>query len=186
MAKSDQISSYVLGVGLTKFIKPRGLVDYPELGFESGVKALLDAKITYDDVDLGIACYCYGDSTCGQRVFYQFGMSSIPIYNVNNNCATGSTGLQLARTLIGHGVNDCVLVVGFEKMRPGSLSSNFPDRPSPIGLMRKMTEKMFGLEKCPPNAQYFGNAGREYIKKYVPIYAPFLLTEPQLQNEIAE
>lgn len=25
---------YVLGVGMTKFIKPRGKVDYPELGFE--------------------------------------------------------------------------------------------------------------------------------------------------------
>lgn len=66
---------YVLGVGLTKFIKPRGQVDYPEMGFEAGVKAMLDAGITYDDVDLGVACYVYGDSTCGQRVFYQFGES---------------------------------------------------------------------------------------------------------------
>lgn len=66
---------YVVGVGLTKFIKPRGLVDYPELGLEAGTKAMLDAGITYDDVDQGIACYCYGDSTCGQRVFYQFGKS---------------------------------------------------------------------------------------------------------------
>jgi len=64
---------YVVGVGLTKFIKPRNLVDYPELGFEAGVKAMLDAGINYDDVDQGIACYCYGDSTCGQKVFYQFG-----------------------------------------------------------------------------------------------------------------
>ena len=45
---------YVVGVGMTKFIKPRGLVDYTELGFEAGVKALLDAKINYDDVDQGI------------------------------------------------------------------------------------------------------------------------------------
>lgn len=66
---------YVLGVGMTKFIKPRGKVDYPELGFEAGIKALVDAGINYDDVDQGIACYAYGDSTCGQRVFYQFGVS---------------------------------------------------------------------------------------------------------------
>jgi sterol carrier protein 2 len=84
--------AYVLGVGMTKFIKPRGKVDYTELGYEAGIKALLDAHVTYDDIDQGIACYCYGDSTCGQRVFYQFGMTSIPIYNVNNNCSTGSTG----------------------------------------------------------------------------------------------
>jgi sterol carrier protein 2 len=44
---------YVLGVGMTKFIKPRGKVDYTELGFEAGVKAMLDAQINYDDVDQG-------------------------------------------------------------------------------------------------------------------------------------
>jgi sterol carrier protein 2 len=59
---------------MTKFIKPRGQVDYPEMGFEAGVKALSDAGINYDEVDQGVACYAYGDSTCGQRVFYQFGM----------------------------------------------------------------------------------------------------------------
>jgi sterol carrier protein 2 len=68
---------YVVGVGMTKFIKPRGQVDYPEMGFEASVKALSDADINYDDVDQGVACYAYGDSTCGQRVFYQFGAPSI-------------------------------------------------------------------------------------------------------------
>ena len=38
---------------------------------------MLDAGINYDDVDTGIACYCYGDTTCGQRVFYQFGTSPL-------------------------------------------------------------------------------------------------------------
>jgi sterol carrier protein 2 len=47
---------YVLGVGMTKFIKPRGKVDYTELGFEAGVKAMLDAQINYDDVDQGGLC----------------------------------------------------------------------------------------------------------------------------------
>lgn len=68
-----QQNVYVVGVGMTPFIKPRGKVDYPEMGFEAGVKALADAGITYDQVEQGVACYCYGDSTCGQRVFYQFG-----------------------------------------------------------------------------------------------------------------
>ena len=72
---------------MTKFVKPRGKIDYTELGFEAGVKAMLDAQVNYDDIETGVACYCYGDSTCGQRVFYQFGMTQIPIYNVNNNCS---------------------------------------------------------------------------------------------------
>jgi len=153
-------------VGMTKFVKPRGKVDYTELGFEAGIKAMLDAQITYDDVEQGVACYCYGDSTCGQRVFYQFGLTQIPIYNVNNNCSTGSTGLNMARTMIAHGAADCVLVVGFEKMNPGSLSSNFNDRSSPIETSALMMKETRGVTNSPGAAQMFGNAGREYMEKF--------------------
>ncbi|KAH6663381.1 putative Non-specific lipid-transfer protein [Halenospora varia] len=157
---------YVLGVGMTKFIKPRGKVDYTELGFEAGVKAMLDAQINYDDVDQGVACYCYGDSTCGQRVFYQFGMTQIPIYNVNNNCSTGSTGLAMARNIISHGGADCMLVVGFEKMMPGSLQSFWNDRSNPTGTTTDMMKQTRGITNAPGAAQMFGNAGREYMEKF--------------------
>ena len=158
--------AYVLGVGMTKFIKPRGKVDYTEVGFEAGIKAMLDAQITYDDVEQGIACYCYGDSTCGQRVFYQFGLTQIPIYNVNNNCSTGSTGLAMARQMVSHGAADCVLVVGFEKMNPGSLQANFNDRANPTGTSAMMMKETRGVTNAPGAAQMFGNAGREYIEKF--------------------
>ncbi|KAF9693839.1 hypothetical protein EKO04_008134 [Ascochyta lentis] len=157
---------YVLGVGMTKFIKPRGKVDYPELGFEAGVKAMLDAHINYDDVDQGVACYCYGDSTCGQRVFYQFGMTGIPVYNVNNNCSTGSTGLYMGRNMIAHGAADCVLVVGFEKMFPGSLQSFFQDRSNPTATTNLIMKETRGITNAPGAAQLFGNAGREHMEKY--------------------
>ncbi|KAH6130712.1 hypothetical protein HBI64_102670 [Parastagonospora nodorum] len=157
---------YVLGVGMTKFIKPRGKVDYPELGFEAGVKAMLDAHINYDEVDQGVACYCYGDSTCGQRVFYQFGMTGIPVYNVNNNCSTGSTGLYMGRNMIAHGAADCVLVVGFEKMFPGSLQSFFQDRSNPTSTTNLMMKETRGVTNSPGAAQLFGNAGREHMEKY--------------------
>ncbi|CAG9944185.1 unnamed protein product [Clonostachys rosea f. rosea IK726] len=166
MPSKQKSPAYVLGVGMTKFIKPRGKVDYTELGFEAGVKALLDAQITYDDVDQGVACYCYGDSTCGQRVFYQFGMTQIPIYNVNNNCSTGSTGLAMARTLVSSGAADCVMVVGFEKMMPGSLKSFWDDRENPTGTTGLMMAETRGFTNAPGAAQMFGNAGREYMEKY--------------------
>ena len=165
MAPSKKAPAYILGVGMTKFIKPRGKVDYTELGFEAGVKALLDAKINYDDVDQGVACYCYGDSTCGQRVFYQFGMTQIPVYNVNNNCSTGSTGLAMARTFVSSGAADCVMVVGFEKMMPGSLQSFFNDRENPTGTTVSMMAETRGITNSPGAAQMFGNAGREYMEK---------------------
>uniref|UniRef100_A0A0B7KAY1 propanoyl-CoA C-acyltransferase n=1 Tax=Bionectria ochroleuca TaxID=29856 RepID=A0A0B7KAY1_BIOOC len=158
--------AYVLGVGMTKFIKPRGLREYPDMGYEAGIKAMLDAQINYDDVQHGVACFAYGDSTSGQRVFYQFGMSAIPIVNTSNACATGSVGLYLARTLVQSGKADCVLVVGFEKMRPGSLKSVWEDRPSSSGRFAAKMDELVGTSKAPLTVQYFGNAGREYMQKY--------------------
>lgn len=165
MGKKQASPAYVLGVGMTKFIKPRGKVDYHELGYEAGIKAMLDAKINYDDVDQGVACYVYGDSTCGQRVFYQFGQTSIPIYNVNNNCSTGSTGLAMARQMVSYGAADCVLVVGFEKMNPGSLQSMYNDRENPTSLFGMMMAETRGVTNAPGAAQMFGNAGVEYKEK---------------------
>ena len=166
MGKQQQ-PVYVLGVGMTKFIKPRGKVDYHEMGFEAGVKAMLDAHITYDDVDQGVACYVYGDSTCGQRVFYQFGHDQNPHLQCQQQLSTGSSGLALGRTIVSHGAADCVLVVGFEKMSPGSLQTYFNDRENPTGLFGTMMAETRGVTNAPGAAQMFGNAGREYMEKYV-------------------
>ena len=48
--------------------------------------------------------YCYGDSTSGQRAVYECGLSGVPIVNVNNNCATGSSALWLARNMVRGGL----------------------------------------------------------------------------------
>lgn len=163
---SAENNAYVLGVGMTKFIKPRGLREYPEMGYEAGIKAMLDAQINYDDVEHGVACFAYGDSTSGQRIFYQFGMTTIPIVNTSNACATGSVGLYLARTLVRAGLADCVLVVGVEKMKPGSLKSVWDDRPSSSGRFAAKMQELEGIERdAPLTAQYFANAGREYMQK---------------------
>ena len=55
-------------------------------------------------------------------------MSGIPVYNVNNNCATGSSAVHIVHGLISGGVYDCCLALGFEKMEKGSLTLKFPDR----------------------------------------------------------
>ncbi|KAG5923609.1 hypothetical protein E4U61_002934 [Claviceps capensis] len=148
---------YVLGVGMTKFIKPRK-VDYTQLGFEAGIKALLDAHINYDSVEQGIACSCYGDSTCGQRIFYQFGMTKIPLYNVNNNCSTGSTGLAMARNLIASGAANCIMV----PPEPVGTTARIPS-----GQTVSIVAETQGWDVTAPGAaQIFGNAGREYKERY--------------------
>jgi sterol carrier protein 2 len=103
------------------------------MGLEAATKALLDAGISYDEVEHAFTGYVYGDSTCGQRVLYQLGMTQIPIINVNNNCSTGSTALYQARILVESGVVDCAMALGFERMERGSLKSHWADRANPLG-----------------------------------------------------
>jgi sterol carrier protein 2 len=65
-----------------------------------------------------------------------------------------------------NGAIDCVLVIGFEQMQPGSIKSVYSDRPSPMGLSMRMMADTRGVADSPPNAQYFANAGLEYMEKY--------------------
>ena len=155
----------VIGVGMTKFHKP-GVMDYPELSKDAGGQALQDAAVGYDQVEQAFVGYVYGDSTCGQRAVYQLGLTGIPVYNVNNNCSTGSTALYLAYQAIGSGLNECVLALGFEKMERGSLGAKFTDRTNPMDHHVKVMLEKQGFEQAPPAAQMFGGAGREHMQKY--------------------
>lgn len=130
---------YVVGVGMTRFLKPgTNKVDYPGMVKEAVVAALSDCRVPFEKIQQAFAGYVYGDSTCGQRALYEVGMTGIPIYNVNNNCSSGSTALTLAHQMIKGGLNDCVLAVGFEKMEKGSLTSKFRDRANPLDKHMKV------------------------------------------------
>jgi sterol carrier protein 2 len=155
----------VIGVGMTKFHKP-GTMDYPVLTKEAGEQALADAGVRYDEIQQAFVGYVYGDSTCGQRAVYQLGLTGIPVFNVNNNCSTGSTALLLAYQAIGSGVSDCVLALGFEKMEKGSLGTKYGDRTNPLDKHVMVMMDMQGFAPSPPAAQMFGGAGREHIQKY--------------------
>jgi acetyl-CoA acetyltransferase len=108
----------------------------------------------------------YGDSTCGQRSLYELGMTGIPIFNVNNNCSTGSTALYLARQAVEAGVVECALALGFEQMAPGALDYAFPDRPAPLERFTHEAELAYPGQKAPMAIQLFGGAGLEYQERY--------------------
>ena len=158
---------YVVGVGMTKFEKPGSRSwDYPDMAKESGTKALQDAGISYENVEQAVVGYCYGESTCGERALYGLGMTGIPIYNVNNNCSTGSTALFMAKQFVEGGLSDCVMALGFEKMEKGSLGAKYMDRINPMDKHVQLMADLRGFAASPPAAQMFGNAGREHMERY--------------------
>jgi len=158
---------YVIGVGMTKFEKPGSKEwDYPDMAKEAGTRALEDAGIAYDAIEQACVGYCYGDSTCGERAVYTLGLTGIPIYNVNNNCSTGSTALFMAKQFIEGGLADCALALGFEKMEKGSLGIKYTDRTNPMDKHAQAMIAKRGFAKAPAAAQFFGNAGREHMERY--------------------
>ncbi|MGA4842314.1 thiolase C-terminal domain-containing protein [Streptomyces sp. G45] len=160
--------AHVVGVGMTRFEKP-GTRDwqYWDMAREAGTAALADAGVPYERVDQVVAGYCFQASTAGQRAAYELGLTGVPVYNVNNNCATGATALMLARQLVAGGASDCVLALGFEKMRRGALGGDGGDlATSPVARHYGVMAARHGFAASPPTAQIFGNAAREHMAAY--------------------
>ncbi|WP_328621618.1 lipid-transfer protein [Streptomyces sp. NBC_00354] len=165
------MKSYIVGVGMTKFEKPESRDwQYWDMAKEAGTAALADAGISYEEVEQVPVGYCFQASTAGQRAAYELGLSGVPVYNVNNNCATGSTALMMARQFVEGGISDCVLALGFEKMKRGALGggadagSDF--KTSPVARHYGIMAAGHGFEMSPPTAQIFGNAAREHMERY--------------------
>ncbi|AJT67395.1 Non-specific lipid-transfer protein [Streptomyces lydicus] len=162
--------AYIVGVGMTKFEKPETRDwQYWDMAKEAGGKALADAGVGYESVEQVPVGYCYQASTAGQRAAYELGLTGVPVYNVNNNCATGSTALMMARQFVEAGINDCVLALGFEQMKRGALGggggeSDFAT--SPVARHYGVMAAAHGFEMTPPTAQIFGNAAREHMERY--------------------
>lgn len=158
---------HVAGVGMVVFTKPGTGDPYPVMAERAARAALVDAGIDYRQVQQAYAGYVYGDSTSGQAALYGLGHTGIPIINVNNNCATGSSALWLARQTVASGAAECVLAVGFEQMNPGPLRTVWADRPNPLARSFEVMAAVQGRdEQAPWAAEFFGGAGAEYARRH--------------------
>jgi sterol carrier protein 2 len=156
----------VIGVGMVKFQKPGASDEYNVMASNAIREAMKDAGVKFEHIEQAFAGYVYGDSTCGQRAVYEVGLTGIPVFNVNNNCSTGSSALMLARQAVEGGLSECVLAVGFEQMQKGALSAQWNDRTNPLDRHANVMNEEQGVTGAPGAAQMFGGAGREYRWKY--------------------
>jgi sterol carrier protein 2 len=157
----------VAGVGMLPFTKPGQSEDWDVMAEKAIRLALQDAGVRYDQIQAAYAGYMYADSTAGQSALYRVGMTGIPVVNVNNNCATGSTALYMARQMIELGGAECVLAVGFEQMIPGALGMIFNDRKTTLDLHIQTENALTAPDPtAPPAAKQFGGAGLAYQARY--------------------
>ncbi len=112
---------YIIGVGMTKFGKflEKGIKDLTGEALESVLK---DCALTREDIEAAWfsntmwGYYSFQHSIRGQVALTANGLQKIPITNVENACASGSTALHSAWMSIKAGLYDCALAIGAEKV----------------------------------------------------------------------
>ncbi|MPY85651.1 MAG: Nonspecific lipid-transfer protein [Actinophytocola sp.] len=156
------MSAYVAGVGMTRFGKSGPA--YPALVAEAVGAALADAGMSYDDVQRAAAGYVFQPSAAGQRALYDVGLTGIPVVNVNNNCATGSTALLLAREWVESGLCDVALAVGFEQMAKDAIARSANGVSTIDRHLDAISQR--GIADAPVTAQFFGHAAEEHMRRH--------------------
>ena len=112
---------FIIGVGMTRFGKHLDLSE-KDLAARAVSEVLRDAGV---DASLVQAAHFsnsmwgyFKSQHCirGQVALRSLGFHSIPITNVENACASGSTALHLAWKDVACGLFDCVMALGVEKL----------------------------------------------------------------------
>lgn len=153
---------FVAGVGMARFSKPAEHVPYRVMGGDAIRAALADARLGYESIQQAYVSYIFGETCAGQRVLYDVGLTGVPIFNVNNACASGSSALFLARQAISAGAADCALVVGFEQMQSGAIRLGADDRETPTQRWTERYDEL-GVPASPGAIRMFGSAGAQYM-----------------------
>jgi len=169
---------YVAGIAMTVFGRhPERSLEH--LAGEALTRALADAGCTAPQI--GVAYYSgmtngtlQGQiSIPGQVIFSKIGIEGIPVYNVENACASGSSAFNLAVQSLKAGTTDVALAIGAEKM-------NIPDKAKAFAIF----EGGWDVSRADENAATLmkmgegitppaGSESDKPYSKFMAIYAAF-------------
>jgi len=117
----DPNAPVIVGVGMTAFGRQPDST-LKSLAGEATSRAMADAGITAEALECvfaanaGAGIVTGQESVRGQVSLKEIGVGGVPLFNVENACATGSTGLHLAVHYLKSGAAQTALVLGYEKM----------------------------------------------------------------------
>jgi acetyl-CoA acetyltransferase len=112
---------YIVGLGMIRFNKYPDR-DVRDMAHEVTRLALADAGMDKHSIDAAFfsntfwGFFSNQHSIRGQVILRSMGIDKIPVTNVENACAGGSTALHMAYTSIRAGMHDVVLALGAEKI----------------------------------------------------------------------
>ena len=150
----------IIGVAMIKFGRyPEKTV--PELAGQAVQLALKDAGVEMKDVEMVASGNLYqANAMIGQRIMQTVGQTGVPVINVSNACATGSTAFREAYYAVASGAYDMSMAIGSEQMgKMGLLGGGGAGAGDPA----YSTEGVLGSGLMPA---VFGMAGVEHMRKY--------------------
>ena len=106
---------YVLGIGQTIFGKHDSLT-VNELGAAAVLAAVKDAAISPKEFQIAYCGTIYSPSVPVQSILIRLGVGRIPMYTVENACASGSSAVHLLYRDIALGAFDVGIALGVESL----------------------------------------------------------------------
>jgi acetyl-CoA acetyltransferase len=106
---------YVIGIGLHRYQKT-SQKSYVELGLTAVREALVDARISWTDVESAYVGNAILGMAPGRPMLRHLGASGLSITHIENASASGSTAFRQACLEVASGVCDVSLAIGVDKI----------------------------------------------------------------------
>lgn len=108
---------YVVGIGLHRYQRPSETT-YVDLGLTAVRAALADAKIQWSEVETAYTGTAFIGMAASRPMLRHLGATGIPMAQVENASASGSTAFRQACLEVASGISDVALAVGVDKPGP--------------------------------------------------------------------
>jgi len=108
---------YVVGVGLHRYQR-LSETTYVDLGLTAVRAALADARIQWGDVQAAYTGTAFIGMAASRPMLRHLGATGIPMAQVENASASGSTAFRQACLEVASGISDVALAVGVDKPGP--------------------------------------------------------------------
>jgi acetyl-CoA acetyltransferase len=108
---------YVVGIGLHRYQR-LSETTYVDLGLTAVRAALADAKIQWSEVETAYTGTAFIGMAASRPMLRHLGATGIPMAQVENASASGSTAFRQACLEVASGISDVALAVGVDKPGP--------------------------------------------------------------------
>jgi len=164
---------FVVGIGMTPFGKFLG-TSLRHLATDATTAALEDARLRPQDIQIAFfgnameGLLTGQEMITGQVALRDTGLCGLPIVNVENACASGSTAVHLCRMAIASGSAEIALAVGAEKLTHADKARSFEALGTAVDLERlpALEAELYAEGKPEGHRSFFMDLYSDQARRY--------------------